>query len=97
MITLVLGGSNPFVDIADARGEVFTYMLGPCRPGLDEWAIWVWHEDGTEDRRYRTGIDVAGLWRCTCADWRYRHRPGPNGCKHVEAAKQILSFVEAMR
>lgn len=66
-------------------GTLRSYRFTPCDPGGDAWAAWC---DGGEGR-YRVSECRAGLWRCSCPDFRFRHAPAAaGGCKHVLAARE---------
>ncbi len=90
-----MGARGFTVEIPDAEGEVHSYRLRASRPGLDEWAVTLDHQ-GTE-ARYRVGVDALGLWRCSCPDWKYRHRPSRGGgCKHVCCIRDVRMLLDGL-
>ena len=95
MVALLIGESESLIEIASADSEIVRYTISRCPPGLDDWAVWLQRQD--DERRYRVAVDRDGFWRCSCKDWRYRHRPSKTaGCKHVEAIRLVDGFINQL-
>src|SRR5262245_28496326 len=96
MTVLKARRGRPLVDIADAEGEVYRYLLSPAPSGLDDWACRLERQD--TGSAYRVGLGPDGRWRCDCRSWKYRKGPwAREGCKHVRAVVPVYHLLATWR
>lgn len=80
-------------EIADAKGELFAYLVREVPPGLSDFAVTLERLDTGAVHRV---VFEFRRWRCSCEDSTYRrHKRGC--CKHIPAGQAFRALARLFR
>lgn len=91
MLTVVYGRAA--VEVCQPSGELVPYLIEDGPRFGSSWVLT--KPDAGRGERYTVAL-TGGAWSCTCADRKYRGRPGDTRlkgqpCKHAEAVIEMLN------
>ncbi len=88
-ITLIEG--KPAIEIEDARGKLWTYLVTHSRVG-QVLGFTLSKLGSIHDEQY-TVTRRPGAWECSCKAFLYRRRLNRDDCKHVVCCRDVAAFL----
>jgi hypothetical protein len=89
---------KPAVEIPDAHGEVFLYLIEALPPDHAGWRCWaVTRREPDEDAGHAYVVRSDGRrWGCNCPAFAFNRLRWQTGCKHSSAVKELAAFQQAL-